>query len=87
LSNENGFSAKSKVTLNNGSAVSEGFSDKGEPLSGNYTLDVTMSLPKLQSDKVTSVIGINGEFMTGPYVVKSSIGDSNVVEASFSFDF
>jgi len=87
LSNSVGFRAQTKVTIENGTAKSEGFSNKGEPLSGSFDLAVTMSLPRLQSENVVAVIGSNGEFLTGPYVVESSIGSSNVVEGSFSFSF
>ena len=76
--------AQTKVTIADGRATSEGFSNKGEPLSGEYDLSVSMSLPKLQSDAVRAVIGENGEYITGSLVEASSIGSSNVVSAMFS---
>lgn len=82
---EDHFTAQEKVTISNGKAVSSGFSNKGQALTGNYDLTISMSLPSLQSDAVREVIGQNGEYMVGPVVVDSSIGDCKVVEALFTF--
>lgn len=78
------FSAQTQVTIADGKAISEGFSNKGEALSGEYDLNISMSLPSLQSETVRAVIGENGEYMTGSLVEASSIGSSNVVSALFS---
>jgi len=75
---------QTKVTINNGFAESDGFSQSGDKLSGDYDLCISMSLPSLQSDAVRAVIGEQGEHMTGPLVDKSSVGDSKVVTALFS---
>lgn len=81
------FTAQSKVIVENGEAISSGFSKNGEALSGNYTLDITMSIAKLQADSVAAVIGTQGEFLTGKYVEESMIGGGNIVSASFDFNF
>lgn len=65
-------------------AISDPFSNKGEALTGEYDLSVSMSLPSLQTDAVRAVIGEKGENMTGPLVETSSIGDSKTVGALFS---
>ena len=78
------FTAQTKVTIANGKATSESFSNKGESLTGEYDLSVSMSLPSLQSDAVRAVIGEKGEYMTGALVEASTIGDSNTVSALFS---
>lgn len=78
------FTAQTKVTVSNGNAISEGFSNKGAKLSGSYDLSISMSLPHLQTDAVRKYIGENGELMTGPLVVSSDYGDANVVQALFS---
>ena len=81
---DSNWTGQTKVKISDGKAESEGFSNKGEKLSGDYDLDVSMSLPRLQADSVRAVIGENGEYMTGPLVEKSSIGESNVVSALFA---
>ncbi len=81
---DDNWTGQTKVIISDGKAESDGFSNKGEKLSGDYDLDVSMSLPKLQADAVRAVIGENGEYMTGPLVEKSSIGESNVVSALFA---
>lgn len=81
---ESNYTGQTKVTVKDGKAESDGFSNKGEKLTGDYDLSVSMSLPKLQADNVRAVIGENGEYMTGALVEKASIGDSNVVSALFA---
>lgn len=78
------FTAQTKVTIEGGKAISDPFSNKGEALTGEYDLSVSMSLPSLQTDAVRAVIGEKGENMTGPLVETSSIGDSKTVGALFS---
>jgi plastocyanin len=78
------WTGQTKVTVKDGKAQSEGFSNSGEKLTGDYDLSVSMSIPKTQSDAVRAVIGDKGEYMTGPLVTAASIGDSNVVSALFS---
>ena len=81
---DDSFTAQTKVTINDGKATSDAFSAKGEPLSGDFDLSISMSLPSTQSDAVRKVIGENGENMTGGLVEQSSIGSSNVVSAIFT---
>lgn len=80
------YTAQDKITVNNGKAISSTFSNGGMPLSGSYNLEVTMPLPTVQSDDVKDIIGINGEFLTGQYVVDSSIGNSKTIKASFDIN-
>lgn len=84
---DDSFTASTKVTVNNGIAKCDGFSNKGEKLSGEYDLCVSMSLPSIQTDAVRDVIGQNGEYMIGEYIDKSSINDSNVVRALYLISF
>lgn len=81
---DDSFTAQTKVTVKEGKATSDTFSDKGEPLNGDYDLSISMSLPSTQSDAVREVIGENGENMTGGLVEQSSIGSSNVISALFT---
>jgi endonuclease YncB( thermonuclease family) len=78
---------QTKVTLKDGTAESEKFSNNGEALVGRYKLSVTMGYPNLQDDTVTAIIGINGEFLIGDLVKKSSLGDANFIEADFEMEF
>lgn len=80
------YTAQTHVTVKDGVASSEEFSDKGSSLvSGEYLLTVSMSIPKLQPDVVREVIGENGENMSGKYVLGSEIGDSVYVRGDFDF--
>ena len=77
------YRAQGKVTIAGGTATSEAFSDHDAPLSGDYTLEVTMSLPKLQSDSVRAVIGEKGEYLTGQYVNE----EDGTIRAQFDCSF
>ena len=81
---DNAFTAQTKVTVTDGKATSEGFSNKGEALSGDFDLSISMSLPSLQSDAVRAVIGENGEHMQGNLVETSTVGSSNTIKAMFN---
>lgn len=75
--------AQAKVTVKDGKAISEPFSNGDSPLNGNFDLCVSMSLPSLQTKEVREVIGENGENMRGDLVEKTTTGGSNVVKALF----
>ncbi len=79
------FTAQTKVTISNGKALSDAFSNKGKSLSGEYDLTISMSIPTLQSDAVREIIGQNGEYMIGSIVEDSNIGNNKVVSALFTF--
>ena len=78
------FRAQDKQVVSGGHFTTNGFSLKGEPLSGEYDLCVSMSLPRLQSDNVRAKIGEKGEYMTGSLVEDSDISDAKTVRALFS---
>ena len=81
----NGYCGQTKVIIQDGTATSEEFSSNGNPLSGEYTLTVSMSLPPLQTDNVRATIGEKGEYITGKYVVNDEITGSNYISADFEF--
>ncbi len=83
-SKDNAVRAQTKVIITDGKATSEGFTNKGEALNGDFDLDISMSLPSLQSDAVQAVIGKKGEHMKGNLVDTSSIGSANTVDAMFN---
>ena len=70
----NGYRGQANITVSGGKAVSEGFSNSGVALSGQYSLTVSMSTPKIQAEIVSKRVGINGEFLAGPYVVEDDFG-------------
>lgn len=78
------FTAQGKKSVNEGHITSDGFSSSGEPLSGEYDLCVSMSLPRLQTDNVRNAIGENGEYMTGSLVEESEITGDKTINALFS---
>lgn len=80
---EESFTGQAKVTVKDVKTGSEGFSDKGEALSGEYDLSISMSLPRIQEDSVREVIGENGEYMAGPLVQKSDISGDSYLKAMF----
>ncbi len=77
------YIGQTNVTIKNGTATSEEFSSNGNPLSGKYTLTVSMSIPSLQTDNVRAIIGEKGEYITGKYVINDEITNSNYVSAEF----
>lgn len=81
----NDYTGQTNIIIKNGTATSEEFSSNGNPLSGEYTLTVSMSIPTLQTDNVRAVIGENGEYITGKYVTNDEITNSNWVSAEFEF--
>lgn len=83
----NKYTGQTHAIVENGTAVSEAFSSKGKAISGKYTLSVSMSEPKLQSDNVRTVIGENGENITGKYVKTSDINNSKFINGDFNFSF
>ncbi|HSY75038.1 MAG TPA: hypothetical protein VK810_06180 [Dongiaceae bacterium] len=73
-----GYFAQDKVSVLNGKFESAGFSKQGDSLPvGNYDVSVSSPLPDLEPASVTSVIGKNGENLTGEFM-ESSMG-SNMV--------
>ena len=82
--NGDAYTGHAGVTVLNGRASSDGFSNKGEALSGDFDLVVSMSLPSTQSDSVRAIIGENGENLAGPLIKTSDNGGSKYVIAIFS---
>ncbi len=79
------YNASSKVSIDNNRAITEPFSNKGNALeSGEYTVKVTMPVPSIQSNAVRDIIGNIGENMVGDLVIKSSIGESYIIEKQIS---
>lgn len=72
------FMAQQHVTVSGGVATSEPFSNNGEPITGDYDLSVSMSIPSAQPDTVRAVIGENGENLTG-----SIVTDTKAISALF----
>ncbi len=85
LSGDN-YTAQTKVTVTDGTAVSEAFSNKGASLSGNYELKITSGLATTQSGEVQSIIGADGENLSGEYVEEDSSGKKTIT-AIFDFSF
>lgn len=80
-----GYLAQSKATVSDGVATSECFTDNGNKLMGDYTLEVLMPIPNVQNEYVRHFIGENGQYLQGPYV-KESMG-SVVVKKDFNVSF
>ena len=89
LENGNGYTAQDKIVVYNNEATSSTFSYKGNQLSGQYTLKISMGKPSLQNNSVKKIIGENGELMYGNFVVSDILaGNSfNNIKAEFIFNF
>lgn len=84
IHDENNYSAQSKVKINNGIAESESFSNKGEPLTGKYTLEICTPFAMVMSESVQAIIGEHGENLTGDLVDSSDDGEKRII-AYFDF--
>ena len=80
----NGYFAQDKVSLSNGSAESNSFSNLGEPLVGNYTLEICTPFALMMPESVRAIIGENGENLTGDLVDSSEDGEKRIM-ASYDF--
>ncbi len=80
-----GYLAQSKAKVKDGVAVSERFTNNGDQLIGDFTLEILMPIPEVQTDYVKHFIGNNGEYLTGPYV-KGTLG-SDIVEKEVKVSF
>lgn len=76
-----------EATVYDGKAVSEAITEDGKPLSGRYLIRVIMKWPSLQPNSVKLVIGKNGEFLTGPYVIPTLLTPEQQVQRDFDFGF
>lgn len=86
--NGNDYKGQADAVVKNGIAKSEPYSSNGKRISsGKYTLEVSMSEPRLQSDNVRAIVGENGENMTGEYVQTSDIDDAKFISGDFKFSF
>lgn len=84
-----GYLAQGKAYVKDGKAVTDRFTNNGEQLVGDYTLEVIMPIVSVQSDNVKKIIGNNGEYLTGPYVEEAlgSVIVSKEFEVSFKSAF
>ena len=78
------FTAQTYVTVSNGKARSEGFSNKGQKLSGTFDLDISMGQPDTQAEAVRKVIGEKGELMKGALVKQADFTGVNYIRALFN---
>ena len=63
-----GYLAQDSTVVKNGKAISSCFTDHGNAIRGEFTLQVTMPIVSVQSDYVKHFVGENGEYLQGPYV-------------------
>ena len=83
IRNKNYGGAQSVVTVNQGKFISELFSDHGNKLpSGEYEVDISLSIARLQSPEVQNIIGQKGENLQGEFVRLTDLGAGNVVDFS-----
>lgn len=85
LSNESGYKAQDKVSVNNGSFESNQFSDKGSSLEQvEYSVKITTPTANVQPENVKTLIGENGINLIGE-LVKGDDVFGNMVEYNESF--
>lgn len=80
LSDGNQYRGQTNVTIKSGQCQSDLFSNKGEKLSGEYSLEISMPIASVQPDTVRKLIGNSGENLRGDLVVPNSIGNGQTVE-------
>ncbi|WP_051258299.1 hypothetical protein [Teredinibacter turnerae] len=87
LSNEAvGFTAQDKSAVRNGKFSAGPLGPKSGLTAGNYVIEVMMPVPSVQPESVQSIIGNEGQYLTGPLVKDSSWG-GKTVEYSFPYTF
>jgi hypothetical protein len=75
------------ATVSGGTAVTEGIRVDGGPPAGRYQILVIMKWPSLQPKSVLRVIGKNGEFLAGPYVVTVLLTPEQQVQRKVDWEF
>lgn len=84
LSNDSGYLAKESVEVKYGRVKSSVFSNNGETLeNGDYILSVYVPSAPTQPPEVRSIIGDNGEFLSGDGVEQN--GAYNIVNCDFNY--
>lgn len=84
LSNNSGFTAQDKTSVQSGSFESGPFSDKGNSLSGNYNVKISTPTANVQPSSVKDIIGENGINLTGS-LIKSDATFGKRVEYNETF--
>lgn len=79
INNESDYEAQSKATVYDGKAESESFSNFGEPLKGDYTLEICTPFAMVMSESVQEIIGEHGENLTGDLVDESDEGEKRII--------
>lgn len=75
-----GFGAQDKSIVEDGSFSTSPLGKKtGLPV-GNYTVEIMMPLPSIQSKAVQDIIGKQGQYLSGPLIEDSSWGGRIVVK-------
>jgi len=82
LSNETiGFTAQDKTMVNNGRFSGGPLGPKSGLTEGNYVVEVMMPVPSVQPERVQSIVGNEGQYLTGPLVKDASWGGRTVVHS------
>lgn len=85
LSNESiGFTAQDNSIVNKGAFSAGPLGQKAGLSAGNYMVTVMMPVSGVQPDNVQSIVGNEGQYLTGP-LVKDSIWGGKIVEYSFPY--
>lgn len=82
-----GYRAQETITISNYHGKSSAFSLDGSPLSGDYTLTVSMGDPSLQDQAVQDVIGNAGEYMSGIFVIEVDNDGTSYISVETQFPF
>lgn len=80
----NDYRAQSKNMIENGSFISDTFSDQGDGLvPGTYTVRISLSIPSTQSDEFVEQAGKEYENLSGNLMEESDLGKSLSYETEF----
>ena len=83
---EDGYIGQKKISVENGKAYANGFTNAGAKLTGGYDAKITLIHPSLQDESVRRRLGSNGENMKGPYIITKEDLNINSVECFFGIN-
>jgi len=78
-----GFSAQGQSSVMNGKFTAGPFGPMKGLSAGNYSIEIVMPISRVQPASVQNIIGIDGEYLSGPLVDNSVVGKT--IEYSFSY--
>ena len=80
LSDGNQYRGQANVAIKSGKCKSDSFTNKGNKLRGEYTLEISMPIATVQPDSVRKLIGNKGENLSGDLVVSGTLEGEKMIK-------